>query len=122
MSIIRVVFVLLSLFAFNRCSTTGSYVSRKQLSPKAENCQLEVFMPEQSIKKEFDVIGMFSVQDTGFSVFCGWEAVLAKNKKNACSKGADAIQFVSVDTPSGRSTCYRSKANFIRFKNYHFNI
>lgn len=98
------------------CTTTGSYIPIKQVQAKAANCPLEIFMPGQKIDKEFELIGTFSVQEMGLSVGCGWEDTLVKNKENACSSGAEAIQFLSVDTPSISSTCYTSKANFIIFK------
>ncbi len=98
------------------CTTTGSYIPIKQVQAKAAKCPLEIFMPGQKIDKEFDLIGTFSVQEMGFSVGCGWEETLVKNKENACASGAEAIQFISVDTPSVSSTCYTSKANFIVFK------
>jgi hypothetical protein len=97
------------------CTTTGSYISRTSMPAKPENCDLKVFMPGEKIEKNFDIVGTFSVQEAGLSVGCGWDDTLQKNKAKACSSGADAIQFLSVDTPSIDSTCYRTKANFIHF-------
>lgn len=98
------------------CSTTGTYIPNKHVPAKGENCTLEIFMPGIQIDKEFELVGTFSVQEKGLSIDCGWEETLEKNKKYACSSGAEAIQFLSIDTPSIISTCYTSKANFIIFK------
>jgi hypothetical protein len=73
-------------------------------------------MPGQEPKFEVVTIGTFSAQEKGLSVDCDWDAVLTKNKKTACEKGAEGIQFLSVDAPSIRSTCYQTKANFFIYK------
>lgn len=112
----KIIFLILASIAVSGCTTTGSYIPLKEVSAKPEGCQLQVFMPGQKVDKETEVIGTFSVQEMGLSVGCGWEDTLAKNKSTACAKGADAIQFLSVDSPSIRSTCYTSKANFVVFK------
>lgn len=106
---------LLCLIVLAGCSTTASYVSLKPREAKAQNCTIQTFMPGQTIDREFEILGMFSVQEMGLSAGCSWEETLAKNKKYACEQGADAIQFLSVDAPSVHSTCYTSKANFISF-------
>lgn len=98
------------------CTTTGSYIPVKTVAAKPKGCPTQVFMPGQKIENEFEVIGSFSVQEMGLSINCGWEETLEKNKENACANGAEAIQFLAVDAPSIRSTCYTSKANFIIFK------
>ena len=114
-SIFNVILLSTSFFIFG-CTTTGSYIPLKPAEAKPAGCPVQVIMPGQKIDKEFEVIGTFSVQEMGLSVGCGWEDTLAKNKENACAKGAEAIQFLSVDAPSIKSTCYTSKANFITFK------
>ncbi len=111
------IFQILAIFALIGCTTTGSYISSNDsFSPRPENCELEVIMPGQSFNKEHTLVGTFSAQETGFSVNCGWEETLGKNKKKACSVGADVIQFVEVNTPSISSTCYTSKANFLKLQ------
>lgn len=106
---------LLCLIALIGCTTTASYISFKPREAKSPNCMVQVFMPGQTIDREFEIIGNFSAQEMGLSAGCSWEETLAKNKKHACEQGADAIQFLTVDAPSIRSTCYTSKANFISF-------
>ncbi len=103
------------LFILTACSTTSSYIPVKSAEAKPAECSLEVFMPGQVIYKKFEVLGAFEAEESGFSVNCDWKDTLAKNKQHACAQGADAVQFLSVNTPSSRSTCYTSKANFIKF-------
>lgn len=107
----------ISAFFIFGCTTTGSYIERKSLAAKSTTCDPVVFMPGENIKKDFEILGTFSVQEAGLSVRCGWDDTLQKNKEKACSVGADAIQFINVVTPSINSTCYTSNANFIHFKN-----
>ncbi|MBY0384772.1 hypothetical protein K2X05_06395 [bacterium] len=119
MNFLKYFFISILIASFTiGCTTTSSYIPLKQVPTKSANCPLDIFMPGQKIDKEFELIGTFSVQEMGLSVGCGWDDTLAKNKENACSKGAEAIQFVTVDTPSIHSTCYTSKANFIVYKTY----
>ncbi len=115
MKILSLLLLLSFSASFVSCSTTGSYIALKKLSPKNKNCDVEIFMPVQKIKRENSIIGNFSVREMGLSVGCGWEDTLAKNKAKACEVGADGIQFLEVDSPSIRSTCYQTKANFIIF-------
>lgn len=103
------------LIAFIGCGTTGSYIKLKSTTtPKNQDCEQTFYMPGQEIKENTEIIGYYSVQETGFSVICSWEAVLEKNRAKSCEVGADIIQFTEVDTPSIRSTCYRAKANFLK--------
>lgn len=107
---------LLFLLLIAGCATTGSYIEVKKADAKPTNCFLEIFMPGQSIEKATEVLGTFSVQDTGFSTNCDWDATREKNKVKACEMGAEAIQFIEVNTPQMNSTCYQTKANFVKFK------
>ena len=115
MKLIAALFLFCVSVIFVSCSTTGSYISLKEVSPKSKNCDVEIFMPSQKIEKENTIIGNFSVREMGLSVNCGWEDTLAKNKAKACEVGADGVQFLEVDAPSINSTCYQTKANLIIF-------
>ncbi|MCT4642743.1 MAG: hypothetical protein N4A33_10660 [Bacteriovoracaceae bacterium] len=105
------------MFILISCSTTGSYIAvNSSFESKGANCDLEIIMPGQKTKSSNVLIGTFSVQEAGLSVICDWEDTLAKNKAKACESGADIIQFLEIDSPSISSTCYRSKANFLKKK------
>jgi hypothetical protein len=109
-------FVLMGCFF--GCALSESYVpSGPRLAPKPENCDLRRVMPGASISEPFEMIGTLSLTDSWFSVACGYGRMMKTNTDRACAAGAEAIQFVSIDPPSWASTCYRSKANFVRFKN-----
>jgi len=99
------------------CALSESYVpSSPPLASKPENCDVRRVMPGASISEPFVVIGTLSLTDSWFSVACGYGRMMKTNTDRACAVGADAIQFLTIDPPSWASTCYRSRANFIRFK------
>ena len=99
------------------CALSESYVqSGPPGPPKPENCDLPRVMPGATISEPFEVIATLSLTDSWFSVACGYGRMMKTNTDRACAVGADAIQFLTIDPPSWASTCYRSRANFIRFK------
>ena len=109
---------LLTLISFILlgCSTTSSYIPLKEESAQNPNCNLDIVMVGEKPRSEIEVIGNFSVKEMGLSVGCGWEDSLAKNKKMACERGAEGIQFLMVSAPSINSTCYQTQANFFIYK------
>lgn len=107
---------VLMLAFFAGCSTTSSYIPYQTKNLREKECKLDVFMPGQTPKVETEIIGNYSVKEMGMSVGCDWEDTLSKNKEHACEKGAEGIQFISINAPSIRSTCYESQANFFVYK------
>jgi hypothetical protein len=99
------------------CGYSESYVqSGAPLPAKPETCEPRMAMPGEPIKEPFDVIGTLSLREGGFTSRCNYTQMLKMNRLKACAAGADAVQFLVIDPPSIMSTCYRSRANFIRFK------
>ena len=99
------------------CGYSEKYVQTgPSLPSKAESCEPRRVMPGEPINEPFDVIGTLSLGESGFTSRCDYTQMLKMNRLKACAAGADAIQFLVVDPPSIMSTCYRSRANFIRFK------
>lgn len=111
----KIILFLSLSWLFVGCAATKNRIAEKARPAKPANCLMLVFMPGQVIDKKFEIVGALSVQETGAAAGCSWEDTLTKNKESACLKGADAIQFLSVDGPSIRNSCYASKANFIAF-------
>lgn len=111
------IFILLSLVSAG-CTTTGSYIPINATFPQKESeCSLKIIMPGQKFENKHTLIGTYSIQEMGLSVGCGWDDALNKNKRKACAVGADVIKFIEVNTPSIRSTCYTTKANFLKIEN-----
>ena len=99
------------------CGYSQSYVQTGPvLASKPDDCDPKRVMPGESISQPFDVIGTFTLSDTAFSTRCDSTEMFMTNRRKACSVGADAIQYLTIDQPSIVSTCFRSKVNFIRFK------
>jgi hypothetical protein len=99
------------------CGYSQSYrQTGPALPPKPDDCDPKRVMPGESVSEPFEVIGTFSLGDTGFSTRCDSTQMFMTNRLKACAVGADAIQYLTIDQPSVISTCFRSKVNFIRFK------
>lgn len=62
------------------------------------------------------VLGSIHAYDTGFSTACDEAKVLETFYKEANSVGADVINITQEKQPDFWSTCYRARAQFIRFK------
>ena len=98
------------------CEYSQTYVQTgPRLPSKPETCDPKRVMPGEAINEPFEVIGTLTLRDTWFSTRCDHTAMIATNRLRACAVGADAIQYLTIDMPSLASTCFRSKANFIRF-------
>lgn len=67
-------------------------------------------------KSEVEVLGSIEAYDTSISVICSEAYVLDLFAKDACALGADAVNITEEKYPSFWSTCYRAKAEFLRFK------
>jgi len=61
------------------------------------------------------VLGMIDAHDTGFSTDCDEAYVLDIFCKEGCALGADFVNLTEEHQPDFWSTCYRAKAEFIRF-------
>lgn len=66
--------------------------------------------------EEIELLGEVKAYDTGFSVNCDEEYVLSRLMEEACSLGADVVNITEEKQPNFWSTCYRARAELIRFK------
>jgi|JI10StandDraft_1071094.scaffolds.fasta_scaffold126934_3 hypothetical protein len=98
------------------CASSDKYTSLASHPAKAEDCNIDVYMPNDVVKKDFVNIGLFTVEDTGLSLNCDLENSIIKNKKAACLAGADAVKFTSIQPPDFKSTCFRTISSFIKYK------
>ena len=105
------------LFSMVGCATSDQYIRYHALSsPKPENCELDIYSQNLELHKETQVIGEIQIRDTGFSVNCDSDTVMAKIKAMACKEGADAIHIFNVRHPSwSGSTCFQANARFLKY-------
>jgi hypothetical protein len=65
---------------------------------------------------DVEVLGSISAYDTGFSVVCDEAYVLDRFCREGMQLGADVVNITQEKQPDVISTCYRAKAQFLRFK------
>ncbi len=81
------------------------------------DCKVLILGYEPFDPNRMELLGSIEMYDTGFSLYCDEEYVLRKMKEEACALGADIVNITDEKQPDFWSTCYRAKADFIRFKN-----
>ena len=91
-------------------SHAGQLASTSTNSPVAIQCD-KIYSTNEVV-----VLGSIHAYDTGFSFHCDEASVLAVFQKDAQMLGADVIDITDEKQPNLASTCYRAKAQFLRFK------
>ncbi|MDP2906009.1 MAG: hypothetical protein Q8O22_06905 [Candidatus Omnitrophota bacterium] len=79
-------------------------------------CSIPIKKDLQYNKNDMEVLGSVKSGDTGFSLECGKGYVLGIFKQEACALGADLINITYERGFDIWSSCYRAKAEFLRFK------
>ena len=80
------------------------------------NCNIAIKYQANYTEEEVDIIGEIKAYDTGFSVYCDEAYVLNIFCEEACKQGADLVNITKEKYPSWKSSCYRAKAEFLKFK------
>ena len=102
-------------------STVNTTRSSYRYPPTPMQEPIEVFGLNDYVPTNTVNLGTIRIGDSGFSVGCGYEAVIQKII-NACRKiGGNAIQLVSVKEPDWSSTCYRMTAYALRIEKQLIN-
>jgi hypothetical protein len=78
-------------------------------------CNAEVYRSIDDVPRPYKEIGEVSIGDSGFSVDCGRERVLAEVRKEVCRLSGDAALVTLWDAPDLWSSCVRIKAKIIRY-------
>lgn len=79
-------------------------------------CTIPVKKYFQYNKDEVEVLGSIKAGDTGVSFECGEGYVLGIFRQEACALGADLVNITYERGIDIWSSCYRAKADFLRFK------
>ncbi len=102
----------------------SSVVTRYNYNLEYSASKDESFNCKVPIKKNFvygndevEILGSILAGDTGFSLECGEWYVLDVFQKEACMLGADLVNIIYERRMDIWSSCYRAKAEFLRFKN-----
>ena len=111
--------LLLSLILFMGCSSTMTrhgYNLQNLPANKDAQCNISIKKNFAYNKEEVEILGSIRAGDSLFSVQCGEAYVLKQFQQEACALGADLINIIDERRFDIFSTCYRAKAEFLRFK------
>ncbi len=114
------IILLFSLIMLAGCSSTmtryGYTLKSLQINKDAQ-CDVPIKNNFAYNKDEVEILGSIKAGDSGFSVKCGEAYVLKQFQLEACALGADLINILAESRFDILSTCYRARAEFLRFKN-----
>lgn len=113
-------FLLCGLFLTTGCSakiTRYGYTSRDVTNvERPSSCFVPIRKNFVYDKKDVEVLGEIKSGDTGFSLECSKGHVLNIFQQEACALKADLINITYERDTDLWSSCYRAKAEFLRFK------
>ena len=115
------IFLLFAVFLSAGCSAKIARYGYTLEDIQKNNNASDFFIP---IKKNFvynkdevEILGEIKAGDTGFSTDCNEGHVLNIFRQEACALKADLINIIYERNTDMLSSCYRAKAQFLRFKN-----
>jgi tetratricopeptide (TPR) repeat protein len=112
----KVIFICLTSALLIDCAPRVTLHTSSNLTPKPQNCKLDIYYPYQIINLKYTVVGDIYVGDTGFTVNCDKDTLINNIiKPKGCELGVDAIQINKISNPDLISTCYRLRANFLKY-------
>jgi|GEM_PF-1515569 len=82
----------------------------------AQRCPIAIQCAAKHDPADVEVLGRIKAYETGFSWECDEAYVLDIFCNEACSLGADLVVVTEEKQPDFGSTCYRAKAEFVRFR------
>ncbi len=116
----RVIILFFTIIFLTGCaSAITRYGYNLQDIPQKDSyvgCDIPIKRNFQYKKDGVEILGSIKAGDTGFSVKCGKAYVLGVFQQEACALKADLINITDESGFDILSTCYRAKADFLRFK------
>jgi hypothetical protein len=91
-------------------------------SPRDPSAPVDIFRDSREIPRSAHTVGEVRVSDTGFSMGCGYDAVLSRILDRARAEGADAVYLAQVNEPDLLSTCYRITARLLVYMSYPYQV
>jgi len=110
---------LLAIFLTGCASVITRYGYDLQNIPDKDKylgCTIAIKKDFQYNKDEVEILGSIKAGDTGFSFKCGKNYVLELFRQEACVLRTDLINITYERGIDILSSCYRAKADFLRFK------
>ena len=116
--ILNTLIILSIMFLLNSCAATVNYKAEMDArKAKPFGYRIEVFQKDEKPQKKYTILGIISIEDSGFTTDCSYDVVLKKAEEKAREVGADALEIIKVESPDFISSCYRIKALAIAFDN-----
>ena len=96
---------------------TGFKLQNKQEGQNLQNCNIAIKYQMAYDTENIQVLGTIKSYEQGASIKCGEIDVLSIFVYDACSIGANVVNILEEKHPNVWSTCYRAKAELLKFKN-----
>jgi len=114
------IFLFFAVILFAGCASkiTRYGYGLQDMPDKYKNFGCDIVIKKDFVynKDEVDILGEIKAGDSGLSFDCGKKYVLSLFKKEACALSADLINITYERNIDLWSSCYRAKAQFLRFK------
>lgn len=114
------IFIFFSFFLLVGCAAKitryGYTIQDIQNNTQYSGCFMPIKKDFTYNKEEVEILGEILAGDTGFSTDCNEGHVLNVFRQEACALKADLINIIYERNTDIWSSCYRAKAQFLRFK------
>lgn len=112
---INAVGLLLCALLLGACSQLVTTSIRKQYPVLHYRDDVKVFALTDPFPENAEIIGVVTIDDTGFTTNCGWEVVLDKAKLEARKIGGNAVKITKHSLPNFfGSSCHRIVAAILK--------
>lgn len=106
------------IMILSSCAPKISTSISKRYEPVSPGEDIRVFGLKDAVPPNAEILGTIKIGDTGFSVHCGWDNVIALAKQQARKAGGNAIKITQHIPPSiFGSSCDRIQANILKVDN-----
>ncbi|MCP4580606.1 MAG: hypothetical protein GY839_03255 [candidate division Zixibacteria bacterium] len=100
-------------------SSCGAAVKYSAIQPGrstgSTDMEIAVYGLDDFPPDNYTVLGLITIDDTMFTVNCGYDKVISIAVEKAREVGGDAVRILDIDEPDIISTCYRISAEIIMF-------
>jgi hypothetical protein len=105
--------LIICIFILSLLSSCGPSISRsisQYHPPLDQNEPVEILGLDDTVPDNALTIGSVKLDDTGFSMNCGWDVVITKATDEARSMGGNILKITNHKRPDFWSTCHRISA------------
>lgn len=109
------ILLFLSALLLSSCtSKIKTRLSDTRFAPLQVNSLILMTENQAEIPADSDFVGTLKIGDSGFTIDCDYEAVMAHTRVAAQQSGANLVLLTEVQPPNFGSTCYRVQAKLYR--------